>query len=566
MLNDQDYEELLRPIIEMYNEMEVELIMEIAKRFATYKDVAGSLEWYVKKLNELGGLNQEAVKIIAKYSRKSEAQIKTMLENAGYKAVPLSDYQKVYLSGGTLVNPETISIAKILENSYIEANKTFKLIQTKAIEGTKKAYMDVLNQAYLEVGGGYYDYNTSIQNACKKMAKQGITCATYQTKDGKTRKMSIESVVRRDTITSVNQMIGRVNDKFIEELGAKHVEVSWHLGARNTGIAWQNHESWQGEVYLLESSNEQYKNFAETTGYGKVDGILGVNCHHHYHAFFPGFSIRQKPPDDYDTQIYELTQKQRYYERGIRSWKKQLAVAKGLDDKNQIAYCDKKLKEWQDNLQEFVDSHDQLKRDYSRERTYRDNSSYFSEEKSNNVTSQTYESNDFSFTEEKENNLLNSFVDIDKHYLETGNEYMTINYSSTGEQIGDIMTSNLKNYVEPTQEMIELIENSPINSLIIIHNHPKMSTFSINDIYTVLSTPSLKEAIVINENAEIYFFSKGDNAIILKEGMKQNFSNLIKSERKKISKNTDLSENEIKHLAWKKLLKEWGFIYGRKKY
>lgn len=49
MLSNRDYDDLIRPIIDIYNDIESELLMEVAKRFATYDEVGGSLEWYTKK-------------------------------------------------------------------------------------------------------------------------------------------------------------------------------------------------------------------------------------------------------------------------------------------------------------------------------------------------------------------------------------------------------------------------------------------------------------------------------------------------------------------------------------
>lgn len=369
MLDDKQFEDLIRPISNIYSDIEYELLMEIATRFKNYDSLSGSLEWYTKKLDELGGLNQEAVRIIAKYSNKTEKEVKRVLEKAGYDAVPLEEYKRIYDAGGMPVDPSVITITRVLENSFVESKELFKLINTKAVEGTTKAYMDVLNQAYLEVSGGYYDYNTSIQKACKKMADKGISCATYQRSNGKTFQMSIESVVRRDTLTSINQTANKANDKFIDELKAKHVYVTEHAGARNKGVGWKNHESWQGKVYLIEGSDDKYKNFAATTGYGKVDGLAGVNCRHSHYAFFPGFSVIPESPS-YNPKLYDLTQKQRYFERGIRKWKKQLAIYEGLEDDVNIIACKKKVKEWQNNLQKFIDDHEELKRDYSREKVY----------------------------------------------------------------------------------------------------------------------------------------------------------------------------------------------------
>ena len=74
--------------------------------------------------------------------------------------------------------------------------------------------------------------------------------------------------------------------------------------------------------------------------------------------------------DEENSRLYELIQKQRYYERGIRSWKKQLAIHEGLKDEINIVYCKNKIKQWQGNLKQFIDENDELKRDYMRERVY----------------------------------------------------------------------------------------------------------------------------------------------------------------------------------------------------
>ena len=86
MLDDKQFEDLIRPISNIYSDIEYELLMEIASRFKNYDSLSGSFEWYTKKLDELGGLNQEAVRIIAKYSNKTEKEVKRVLEKAGYDA------------------------------------------------------------------------------------------------------------------------------------------------------------------------------------------------------------------------------------------------------------------------------------------------------------------------------------------------------------------------------------------------------------------------------------------------------------------------------------------------
>ena len=61
MLKDEEIDELIQPIINLYSHIEEDLIVEIAKRFENADEVKGSLEWQLKKLEELGGVNSNLV-------------------------------------------------------------------------------------------------------------------------------------------------------------------------------------------------------------------------------------------------------------------------------------------------------------------------------------------------------------------------------------------------------------------------------------------------------------------------------------------------------------------------
>ena len=96
---------LTRPIIEIYEQIELDLLEAIAKRFDVYDKVGGSLEWQVTKLDEMGALNAEAVKIIAGYSKKSETEIRQMLKDAGFANIDKAALNKAYTNGFLFVDP-----------------------------------------------------------------------------------------------------------------------------------------------------------------------------------------------------------------------------------------------------------------------------------------------------------------------------------------------------------------------------------------------------------------------------------------------------------------------------
>lgn len=367
-----DLDILTEEIIKIYNSLEMALLIDVAKRFDTYDAVGGTLEWHINKLNELGLLNADLVKTVAQYSQKSEEKILKMLNEAGFANLDIDVLNSAYELGVIHVNPSLITensaFKNIIEHSYKELNGTMRLIQTKAIESAKQAYMDVLNRTYIEVASGTRDFNSSIRNAMQRMAKNGITGATYS-RGGTIVRYSLEGTVRRDTLTACNQLANKVSLESCKELQADYVEISSHLGARvhPTNLI-ANHAGWQGKVFKIDGS-DKYPNLKESTGYpDDIQGLGGVNCRHRMFPFFPGFSTPN--PIQYDEEenrrVYELTQKQRAMERKMRRLKKQHAVAYTTGDEETLAKVDKSIKKLSDEIERFCKINN-LVRDYTRE-------------------------------------------------------------------------------------------------------------------------------------------------------------------------------------------------------
>ena len=185
MLTDKQIEALCEEIVHIYDDMEAELFRDVIRRFQNYDEVSGSLKWQLQKLDELGLLNRHAVETIAKYSGRSRKAIYEMLEKAQLANFDMETMGKAYQAGMIQLSMEQLQelpIVKSLRNkSYKDiVNGTVKLIETKALESTKEAYMRAINQAYLETASGTYSYNQSITRAIEKMAKSGIDGASYK--------------------------------------------------------------------------------------------------------------------------------------------------------------------------------------------------------------------------------------------------------------------------------------------------------------------------------------------------------------------------------------------------
>ncbi len=373
MIDDLTVDEFIQPIINLYQKIEYELLLEVAKRFSGYDEVTGTLEWQLKKLQELGALNQQALNVFEKYSEKSEKEIKRMLEQAGLMNLDIEVMQEAFEQGALTIDPTEImqsqAIKSTIEQSYKSINQTFRMIKTKALESTRQAYINTLNQAYLETASGMYDGQTAIRRAVQTLASNGIQGATYK-RGNKYVRYSIEGTVRRDVITAVHQLSNNVTIQSCDEMNVEYVEVSQHIGARvhpTDPIA--NHYGWQGKVYKINGSEPGYPNLELSTGYpDDILGLGGVNCRHRMFPFWKGISTRNpiKYDEEENKRIYEARQHQRKLERDMRLLKKKKACADAIGDTETSDMLNIKIQAKSNELNNWCKANN-LKRDYSRE-------------------------------------------------------------------------------------------------------------------------------------------------------------------------------------------------------
>lgn len=382
MLNQREYEKLFEPIISIYREIETRLIKEVAKSFDNYNGViSGSLEWQLIKLQQMGSLNTRAVKIIAEYSKLMEKTVEKIIKDAMFANMPFDELDKAFNKNISDINAEMLQnspsyerIIKGTKDTIVQHN--LQAIQRNALNGVQNAYTTVVNTAYVETASGIRSYDESIARACQELAKKGIVSMQYQT-GNKIKTYSIEGLVRRDVITTVNQLSNATVIQSINDIGTDFVEVSQHLGARVSFIDQQaNHAGWQGGVYKIHGNEKNYRNLGQVTGYPYNPlGLGGYCCRHRIFPFWIGIS--KKKPIMYtlaeNWEMQKLTKHQRSRERAIRNTKRELEVLKALpqtdETKTRLRILKKRLDNQCNLLNKFCDSNG-LKRDFSRERIY----------------------------------------------------------------------------------------------------------------------------------------------------------------------------------------------------
>lgn len=231
----------------------------------------------------------------------------------------------------------------------ITASMGFLVDSGRTMLKPAEAYQWALDNAELKVQSGAISYNQAIWDAVRQLSDSGIRTVDYESGHAD----QVDVAVRRAVMTGVNQVCQRYAEQSTEYLETDLVEVSAHLGARNTGVGPENHESWHGKVYRWNekprASEGDYPDFIETTGYGTGPGLGGWNCRHHFSPFIEGVMERTYTDEQLDGMKaenrkitfevkeydgYQATQKQRQIERTIRKLKRrrEAARAAGLAD------------------------------------------------------------------------------------------------------------------------------------------------------------------------------------------------------------------------------------------
>ena len=369
----------IKPIISIYSKIELELIEKIAEHFKINEEFINSDYWYFEKLKELGGLNNETLKLLEEYTGKTKKELAKAMKDIGISSIPV-DQLNIATQKNASLNPETIinsvNIQNIIQYSYDEIEKSFLNLNKTIQEQIRKTYTDIITETYIKTNAGVCSYQEAILDSLDKLGDKGISILAYQDKNGLIKNYDVVGTVRRDLLVATRGLAGKVNEEVIKESGNHIVRVTNHFGARtgDGGEDYTNHAWWQEKQFFCwnydgNATEEEKKlpDFMEHCNYGDVQGIVGINCKHLFTVWY-GSTKKEDLGFTYDEnkEQYEKTQQQRYLENGIRKWKRKQVIAKKVQDEDGYNKASLKTKEWQDRLNKFTKENN-LREDYSRQ-------------------------------------------------------------------------------------------------------------------------------------------------------------------------------------------------------
>ncbi|MGP1603329.1 MAG: phage minor capsid protein [Treponema sp.] len=338
-------------IIEIYSQLETDILQDMARRIARLGKITDMTKWQAQMLAEAGGLKKNIGRILAKYDRAIIRQVKDTFTEALETNARNDNRIFKEATGRTISAPNAQAMLSTIQKCHSDLSRL--TLTTAATSQTQ--FVREANRVYMMTQSGVFDYDTAMKDAADELAKRGVTAVHYE--NGRPVTRTIESAVRMNILTSINQTAANQTLNNCEELDCDLVETSAHIGAR------PEHEEWQGQIFSRSGNNKKYRPFS-VCELGSVTGICGINCKHSFYPYFEGIAehYTEKELDEmvgeevsYNGQKmtrYEGEQKLRGIERNIRHYKRQALTqeAAGTDSTK----ARRKIGEWQAAARDFT--------------------------------------------------------------------------------------------------------------------------------------------------------------------------------------------------------------------
>lgn len=240
MLTPEYLENLPEPALKLIRAMETAILAKMAVRIIKHGWTKQS-EWEKDRLEAVGAVQSDIVRIVARYSGKTQKAIESLMAESGVEAV-LGD--KPYYQAAGKWSDKAIDRAamnKIIAAGLKRTNQSFQNLTGTLAKQTAKEFTAAMDRAFLAAATGIIDPQTAGRRAIHELCQQGITTVSYPSGHVD----HLEVAVRRALITGINQNAMQIQLQLANDLGCDLVETTAHAGAR------ESHAVWQGKVYAL---------------------------------------------------------------------------------------------------------------------------------------------------------------------------------------------------------------------------------------------------------------------------------------------------------------------------
>lgn len=349
-------------VVKIYEKLNIDITVDIIKRVSAMDDITSTTKEQLKIIKQTNGTEifNKTIEKTSLLTADTKKALKKLYEDTAKE--DMKGYKELYEYRNKLFKLSENQY-KILNQGLRETNRTLKNFTNTIAFQSKQTYVETVDNAYMKVVSGAFDYNSAINSAVQELAEKGITL-----KDKAGRNVQLEVAVRRNIMAGVQATANNINRDIEEELGCDGYEVTAHMGAR------PSHAEAQGKQYAI---NHRTKISRQYPLWKNVEDLWDeYNCRHTYFGIILGVSEPSYTDKELkemkdatvklngkEVSYYEATQKQRQFENAIR---KQKRAVESLEKAGQDATVQRsKLRQLQKEHTTFCNETG-LQKDYSR--------------------------------------------------------------------------------------------------------------------------------------------------------------------------------------------------------
>ena len=346
-------------LVLLWQQVEDDILRDVARRISKMDTMTPTANWQLWRYEQTEALRQDVVKKLARYTGKSEAEIRRLMQEAATRAMEAED--EIYYHYGKETTPfaDNAPLQALLNAGYQQTAGTFHNLTATTANTVSGQFEAALDRAHLKVNSGAFDYKSAVKSAVDSLADT-MKYVTYPTGHTDT----LEVAARRAVLTGVNQTGAKLQVARADEMGVEFFETTAHGGARPSHAEWQGRQFHRGGA--VDYMGKHYPDFEAATGYGTGAGLCGWNCRHTFFAIFPELGA---PPAWTQADLealnardieynggkytrYEISQMQRARERTVRKYKRRYLAedAAGADTTASAV----KLRQARQELSDFI--------------------------------------------------------------------------------------------------------------------------------------------------------------------------------------------------------------------
>lgn len=521
--------ELAEDCSDVLTAMEDDLLNNIAEYLSEGRADIPTAQWKIQQLAALGKLDKANIRTIAEYSDIAADMEEIAMTRAALAAVKEMDegFAKLARDGiisGTDVPMEESALqaaamyskqAKDRLNKvntvmrYFAKSAAAAAINRTAEIADKQQHLNLLNKAAGKVIMGAESRQSAVRQCIREMSARGIPAFV----DAAGRQWSPEAYINMDVRTTCSNVAHEAQFTRMDDYDIDLLEVSSHAGARPKCALDQ------GRIFSRSGKNKKYPAW-KTSSYGEPDGILGINCGHHFYPYVEGVSTQTYFPYDKkeNDELYKKKQEQRRLEREVRGAKREVSMLNAAGDKEGAELAKERVKSKTAAYDKYCEKTGlPRKADRLTATLPMDKKVSISESPNFNpdLKANWDVINSSKYAEKYRG--LTKFGFGDKNIMRNAREIIENCDSTEYEELRLFKYSSGKMHGKPIRldaygsKGISLpIGDCKRGSIILLHNHPNSTAFSFEDFVTLNDNPEIRTIIAAGHDGTVYRLSVGN--------------------------------------------------------